>query len=175
LAHYQGLAERIEDIITINRRYEMLNINENVVQEKILPDLIFGGYRFKGRYHEIGKVFKIVAKAAGRHISGAAMTLYHDSEYKEENADIEGGFPLNKSLDAQNINCRILPGGRAVVLIHRGPYEDLGRSYNKIYSYVEGHDLKVRYPGREVYLKGPGMIFRGNPERYVTEIQLLVE
>ena len=28
---------------------------------------------------------------------------------------------------------------------------------------------------REVYLKGPGMIFKGNPKNYLTEIQLPVE
>jgi hypothetical protein len=27
-------------------------------------------------------------------------------------------------------------------------------------------------PTREVYLKGPGMIFKGNPKRYLTEIQV---
>jgi effector-binding domain-containing protein len=33
----------------------------------------------------------------------------------------------------------------------------------------------VVLPTREVYLKGPGMIFRGNPKNYVTEIQIPVE
>ena len=36
------------------------------------------------------------------------------------------------------------------------------------------HDYGVILPSREIYLKGPGMIFRGNPKKYVTEIQLLV-
>lgn len=30
-------------------------------------------------------------------------------------------------------------------------------------------------PTREVYLKGPGMIFKGNPKNYLTEIQMLIE
>jgi hypothetical protein len=28
------------------------------------------------------------------------------------------------------------------------------------------------HPPREVYVKGPGMIFKGNPKNYLTEIQL---
>ena len=32
--------------------------------------------------------------------------------------------------------------------------------------------LKFVLPTREVYLKGPGLIFKGNPNRYLTEIQL---
>ncbi|MBI4580800.1 MAG: hypothetical protein HY718_13920 [Planctomycetes bacterium] len=30
-------------------------------------------------------------------------------------------------------------------------------------------------PTREVYIKGPGMIFNGNPRNYLTEIQIPVE
>jgi hypothetical protein len=30
-------------------------------------------------------------------------------------------------------------------------------------------------PTREVYLKGPGMIFKGNPKNYLTEIQIQVK
>jgi len=30
-------------------------------------------------------------------------------------------------------------------------------------------------PTREVYLKGPGMIFKGNPRNYLTEIQIPFE
>jgi effector-binding domain-containing protein len=29
-------------------------------------------------------------------------------------------------------------------------------------------------PPREIYIKGPGMIFRGNPKKYLTEIQFPV-
>ncbi|NIM18127.1 MAG: MerR family transcriptional regulator, partial [Candidatus Aminicenantes bacterium] len=30
-------------------------------------------------------------------------------------------------------------------------------------------------PTREQYLKGPGMIFRGNPKKYVTRLMMLYE
>jgi len=29
-------------------------------------------------------------------------------------------------------------------------------------------------PTRELYVKGPGMIFKGNPKKYLTEIQILI-
>ena len=32
--------------------------------------------------------------------------------------------------------------------------------------------LEIVLPTREVYVKGPGMIFKGNPKNYLTEIQL---
>jgi hypothetical protein len=45
---------------------------------------------------------------------------------------------------------------------------------NKILQYVSENKYQVSLPTREVYLKGPGMIFRGNPKNYLTEIQMLI-
>ena len=46
------------------------------------------------------------------------------------------------------------------------------RSLWRILDEVERRRLKTSLPTREVYLKGPGMIFKGNPKNYLTEIQL---
>ena len=35
--------------------------------------------------------------------------------------------------------------------------------------------MKINYPIREIYIKGPWMIFRGNPKKYITEIQFPFE
>ena len=70
---------------------------------------------------------------------------------------------------------RELPGGRCVSLVHKGPYEQLGRSYARITQYIKEKGYTVALPTGEVYLKGPGMIFRGNPKNYVTEIQMVIE
>jgi len=73
------------------------------------------------------------------------------------------------------ISLREIPGGRCVALLHKGPYDELGRSYEKILRYIKDRGYKIQPPSREVYLKGPGMIFRGNPKKYLTEIQMMVE
>jgi len=46
----------------------------------------------------------------------------------------------------------------------------LGRSYAKILKQADGRNIAL--PTREIYIKGPGMIFKGNPRNYLTEIQL---
>ena len=69
---------------------------------------------------------------------------------------------------------RELPGGPCVALLHQGPYEELGRSYAKILQYIKDEGFEIIRPTREVYLKGPGIIFRGNPKKYLTEIQMLI-
>ena len=67
-----------------------------------------------------------------------------------------------------------LPGGSSVTLIHKGPYNEISRSYEKILAYVQEQGYEYQIPTREVYIKGPGMIFKGNPKKYLTEIQILV-
>lgn len=62
-----------------------------------------------------------------------------------------------------------------VTLLHQGPYDDLGRSYQKILGYLKQKGVEAELPTREVYIKGPGMIFKGNPKKYLTEIQMLVK
>ena len=54
--------------------------------------------------------------------------------------------------------------------MHHGPYDTLHQSYALIMKYVKDKGYEIDLPTREIYVKGPGMIFRGNPKRYVTEI-----
>ncbi len=145
------------------------------IEEKILEDMIFAGKRFKGKYSDVGGVFGTAARSIGKWIAGKPMSLYHDGEYREGDADIEAGFPVSKTVRTPDLECRILPGGRAVTLMHRGPYEKLGPGYTKILAHLETKGLSMDLPTREVYHKGPGVFFRGNPNNYLTEIQIPVK
>lgn len=146
------------------------------IEEKTVEPCWVAGIRMQGRYDESGKAFARLGKKVGRHMSGSCLCLYHDGEYREEGADFEPCMPLARKLDAgEGIDVRELPGERCVTLIHRGPYERLGRAYERVFAYVRERGYTVRLPTREVYLKGPGMIFKGNPEKYLTEIQVPVE
>ncbi len=106
---------------------------------------------------------------------GKPFNLYYDSEYKEEDADIESCIPIRKPKEVEGISISTLPGGKCISLIHKGPYDELGRSYEKIAAYANEKGYRLKTPSREIYLKGPGMIFRGNPRKYITEIQMMLE
>ena len=84
-------------------------------------------------------------------------------------------MPVRKAKATDGIAVRELPGGRCVALMHKGPYNELGRSYAKILGFIKERGFEVVLPTREVYVKGPGMIFRGNPKNYLTEIQMVVK
>ena len=145
------------------------------VEEKNLEPLLIAGVRMKGRYSDCGKGFGKIGKGLGRYICGKCFLLHYDAEYKEDDADFEACMPVRKAKAVDGIDVRELPGGRCVALLHKGPYNELGRSYAKILAFVKEKGYEVLLPTREVYLKGPGMIFKGNPKNYLTEIQMLVK
>ena len=153
---------------------QILSCSPYKIDEKTLPSLQIAAIRTKGAYGDSAKAFATLGKSVGRFICGKAMNLLHDSEYKEQDADFEICFPVKKMPATNGINCRQLEGGKAVTLIHRGPYSTLGRSYAKAFSHIHDKGYEPISPTREIYVKGPGMIFKGKPARYLTDIQILI-
>lgn len=145
------------------------------VEEKTLDPILIAGVRMKGKYSDCGKGFAKIGRSFGRHIAGKPLMLHFDCEFKENDADFEACMPVRKAKEVDGVSVRQIPGGRCVSLTHKGPYDSLGRSYAKITSYIKEKKYEVLMPTREVYIKGPGMIFRGNPKNYLTEIQMLVK
>ena len=147
--------------------------NKFQVAEKRIEPLLVAGLRMKGRYEESGRAFSRLGRTLGRHASGKPLTLYHDGEYREEDADFEPCLPLRAPVSAPDeIHVRTLPAATCLCVLHRGPYSQLGRSYKKVLAEAKRRGAAIVLPTREIYIKGPGMIFRGDPRRYLTEIQI---
>lgn len=145
------------------------------VEEKTLPPMLIAGVRMRGKYSDCGKGFSSIGKHFGRFLCGKPFNLYYDEEYRPDNADFEACFPISQGKEVEGISVRELAGTRCVTLMHQGPYEELGRSYARILEYTQQHQYKIVPPTREIYIKGPGMILRGNPRKYLTEIQIPIE
>lgn len=176
LQKYQEIISSLDQIIRTERETRMAMQNSTFdVEEKILDTLLIAGVRLKGHYRESGKGFARIGRALGRHITGKCFLLHYDSEFREDEADFEACMPVRKAKDVDGISVRELPGGRCVSLLHKGPYEELSRSYARILACLKEKGYEIVLPTREVYLKGPGMIFRGNPKNYLTEIQMLIK
>jgi DNA-binding transcriptional MerR regulator len=178
LLHYHDMVRRIDDIIHEQREAreaQKMTTSTFAIEERDLAPILVAGVPMKGRYSEMGPVFGTLCKRLGRHIAGKPMCLYYDGEYRDEDANFEPCVPVRKRVEADGISVRELPTARCVTLVHRGPYEELRRSYGRLMTYVKERGHEVILPTREVYLKGPGMIFRGNPKKYLTEIQLPIK
>jgi DNA-binding transcriptional MerR regulator/effector-binding domain-containing protein len=142
------------------------------VEEKSVEPMLIAGIRLRGKYSECGVVYSRLGKAMGRYICGKPLCLYYDGEYRDEDANLEPCFPIRKRVEAEGISVRELPGARCLALTHQGRYDQLGRSYARILEYADAKKTKIALPTREVYIKGPGVFFKGNPINYLTQILL---
>jgi len=170
----RDIVRSLSEIISSEKAAKQLLETGNLaVEEKTVAPVLVAGIRMKGKYSDCGTAFARLGKAVGRYASGKPMCLYYDGDYRDD-ADFEPCFPVRQEVAAEGVAFHNLPGGRCLTLIHRGPYDQLGRSYARILREAGELKLKIALPTREMYLKGPGMIFRGNPKNYLTEIQLPV-
>ncbi len=169
----RDIVHSLTNIITQEKAAQSLLADAKFsVEEKNVEPLLLAGVRMKGRYRDIGTGFSRLGKAIGRYICGKPMCLYYDGEYREDDANFEPAFPISKEVNAAGISLHHLPASRCLTLIHRGPYDQLGRSYARILQEASKRKQKIAPPTRELYVKGPGLIFKGNPKNYLTEIQL---
>ena len=174
ITDYRATERRIRQFVAYQEELLAMKLNRDIVI-KDLPEIAIASIRYRGRYDEVGKYFGPLAKAAGRWTAGAPFCLYHEAEYSETAADIELAVPVRRPVEGGGVTSRRLPGGRAATLVHQGPYDTIGDSYQKLYDYLKSVQAKTLLPSREVYLKGPGMFLAGNPKKYLTELQILLE
>ena len=175
ISRYQEAVANIETIIRKEKYAMDREERASLIEEKVVPDMLIAGHRMKCCYGEIGKGFGVLGRYAGRYIKGAAGCLYYDEEYKETEADLEPFYEVSKEVNKEGIDCRVLKGGRMITILHKGPYDTLHESYRIIMEAIKDEGLEIKGPSREIYIKGPGMIFKGNPKNYVTEIQFPID
>jgi len=173
---YRRVIAALDRFIANEREARLIMTNLSLeIEEKDVAPILMAGVRMKGKYSECGKGFSRIGRSLGRQIQAKAFLLHYDQEYREEDAEFEACLPIRAGKVVAGISVRELPGGHCVSLVHRGPYNDLGRSYARSLQYIHEKGYKVATPSREIYLKGPGMIFKGNPKNYLTEIQMFID
>jgi len=131
-------------------------------------------------YDEISGLFnELFSYLGGQKVqfAGPPLTIYHDAEYREKDADVEVAVPIVGTIPTtERIKVQVLPEiEQAACLIHKGPYENFHLAYRALINWVEANGYQITWPNREVYLKGPGEGNKNDPSTYVTEIQLPVK
>ena len=104
--------------------------------------------------------------------AGPSMLIYRDTEYKEQDADIEVAAPIGKEITGTGrVQVYELEGFEQVATItYEGPYEDMDEAYNEIMSWIAGNGYQINGFCRELYLVSPGDT--DDPSQYVSEIQV---
>lgn len=190
---YESIQNRLKQIIDQSARETDLEskLKGMTLETKTVPAMHITSIRFQGRYSDFGTVMHALFKNAGRGLKGAPFSLYWEIEYKEI-ADIEICVPSSSPADSREIEIPASDGDENRIIrgilssrtikevpvistIHKGPYTTLGDGYSVLFSYCTQKGLQWTLPIREFYKKGPGMIFQGNPENFLTEIQVVID
>jgi effector-binding domain-containing protein len=89
----------------------------------------------------------------GATMAGPPFGYYH--RMPRETVDVSIGFPVSTAVQAGDVEPFDLPGGRAVVVTHVGPYEDLESTYGELMAWVQSEGLKLAKGMWEQYLSDP--------------------
>jgi len=173
IQNLKSVVSVIDSLIYKEHRVAKVQNTAFNIQFKTVSEQLALVLRWQGAYSDTEQAISKLYKAAGRQSAGAAFNLFYDGEFKED-ADIESCLPLKKQIYSK-FESRILPKQRCVSVVHQGPYETISNSYQAAFDFITSHGLSIKLPTREIYLKGKGIIFKGNPDKYLTEILIPIE
>ena len=179
--HRREIEQRAEGYRTIAASIErLLEEKEGVMERKIEVKELAGqpvlGVRFKTDMPDIGEnlgraygtLFAHLGKM-GEFPAGPPLSLYHDGEYKEEDADVEACVPTAKLLPGEgDVKGYELSGAKVASTLHMGPYEQVGDAYQELMLWISEQGYRPTSPCREYYLVGPEQ--SENPAEYRTEV-----
>jgi len=133
------------------------------VDEK--PRLV-AGMRRRGHYKEIapmlGALFEYIISQKAI-IAGPPLFLFHEKSAEEAqkadksgSADVEVCVPIARTIsETDEIKCYELPGGTMAKIAYKGPYEECGPTYERLFLWLEENGRKLSGPIREAYLNDP--------------------
>lgn len=125
---------------------------------------------------EMGEAFGKVAAFIGEHgltSMGRALSVYHT--YDEDRMTFRAGFIVSAEdakAAAGDVKADVLPGGRVLHFVHRGPYATLRDSYGDMMGYMAEHRMTIGSPSWEIYVNGPDDV--ASEEELETEIYVSV-
>lgn len=130
---------------------------------------------YKGIVTEANKVFPNVFKSIRGKSNGAPFFSYLSMNPETHMGEMELCVPTEETPAGSGIEVKEMPRLKAVCVTHVGSYESLDKAYAAIDQYAVNHKLMLTPPFREVFIKGPGMLLKGNPDKYITEIQFPIK
>lgn len=131
--------------------------------------------KYKGVATEANKVFPNVFKSIQGKANGAPFICYYVMDQKSKMGEMELCVPTAETPNVNGITVKEMKQIKAACVTHIGSYETMHYAYEAIDRYARENNLILQPPFREVFIKGPGMFLKGNPNKYITEIQFPVK
>lgn len=146
-----------------------------IIEIKEIEPITVAAMRYKGKISEAGKHMPAIFKAIKGKANGAPFFCFYEVDEQTLKGELELCVPTAEIPQAGGIQKKELPRVQAVCTTHVGGYDTLESAYIAVQRYIKENDLHVQAPWREIYIKGPGAILKGNPNKYITEIAIPLE
>jgi len=140
------------------------------IEIKDIEPVTVATMRYKGPVTEAAKQFPNVFKAIKGKSNVAPFFCYHTFDQKTGIGEMELCVPTAETPNSNGVTLKDLPRAKAVCFTHIGSYDALPMAYEAIHRHIQEKGLSIQPPWREVFIKGPAMLIKGNPDKYITEI-----
>ncbi len=123
--------------------------------------------------HLFDEVIGYLAQSGGK-MTGPAIALYHDREYRDHDINVAAAMPTDSDLPGNaRVHLHELPAVETMAcLIYPGPFTGIEAGYKAMMDWIAANGYQISGPNREVYLAYER---EGDPAKYVTELQIPVE
>lgn len=125
---------------------------------------------YSGVVSEANNFFPNVFKSISGKSNGAPFFCYYKLNPETKIGELDLCVPTSETPNRNGISIKEMPTVKALCTTHIGSYETLFHAYEAIHKYALENAISLTPPYREVYIKGPGIFLKGNPNKYVTEI-----
>lgn len=156
-----------------------------VVLKRVEAQMVAGIRDKVPSYHHLERLFDelcnllsgwtTMSDAAGSGATATFIAIYHDSEYRESQIDVEAAVVIPRPIpETGRMLIHLLRDVPTMACtVHQGSHETLIEAYQSLTAWTQANGYRINAPNREVYLQGkaPGV----DPSCYVTEIQFPVE
>ena len=129
-------------------------------------------------YYSEGGLWKEISAFAGKEgieISGDTFTIYHDTEYRDQDVDMELCVPVKKAGESRGPFCfrmtEAVPAMASTMVY--GDFSNIKEAYLAFAKWLQKNsNYQMSAPVRQIVHRGPWN--ENNPAKYLTEIQIPV-
>ena len=138
---------------------------------KRVDNLLVAGVRFRLKDpEELDRRLEELKRCCGGRVCGPAMSVFDYGTGTARGLDVTACYPVSEAVEADGVESRVLEGGEALTVLHRGSPDDIRESYRKLFGYARDHGILTTAVQREVYLESDP----DDQEKSLTEIQAFV-
>lgn len=125
---------------------------------------------FSGPYDEMSDEVNILYSQGKNWVTGPLFLL---DNFSSESNTYRIGLPVSKKIEHSQITNDRLPQQRGIQLTHNGSYTTIGNAYKYLMDYAKKEKIQTEEHFCTQFVKGPGKLFKGNVNSYITKIILL--